>query len=122
MNEDEIAVITDGTEVEKPQVPISNPEDGGHSLEEDISSDDEIVVASRYEFEIKPDQFIFDFKNVESEEEVIQEEEPNEEEGNEDGDEEEEDGDEKDGMEDEAAEDDNMTEQQQVLVDIVHYN
>ena len=121
MSEDEIAVITDDTEMGKMAAPISNTEDVEHSSEENMSSEDEIVAASRYEFEIKPDHFIFDFQDVESEDDMIQEEEPNEDEGNEDGEEEEEDENEKDGMEDEAADDDNMTEQQQVLKDVWYY-
>ena len=121
MSEDEVAVITDDTVMEKMTAPISNKEDAEPSSDENMSSEDEIVAASRYEFEIRPDQFIFDFKDVESEEEIIQEEEPNEEEGNEDGEEEEEDENEKDGMEDEAADEDNMTEQQQVIVSFSHY-
>ena len=118
-DEEEVAVITDNenkTEeirnVEEEKVE-ENEED--MEVEDEIDSDEEVYIkANRHSFELGKDHFIFDFKDVDSEEEEVEEEVENEDVDSEENEEEEEE--EGDGVEEDNAAEDTITEQQQVIV------
>lgn len=118
MNEEEAVITTesDAKVIDEP-TEIINAEEEEEEDEEEYS-EEEYIQATRYSFEIKPDHYIFDFKDYESEDEEIQDE---EEEVDDEGELDEEDENDKDGMEEDTPVDEEMTDQQRVgAIRLVH--
>ena len=116
MNEEEAIITTEGdAKVDEEPIEIINAEEEVEEEEEEEEeySEEEYIQATRYSFEIKPDHYIFDFKEFESEDEEIEEE---EEEMEDEGDLDDEDDNDKDGMEEDGPIDEEMTDQQRVCV------
>ena len=82
--------------------------------EESMDDEEEYIKASRYEFPLSKDNFIFDFKDVEPEDDDDENDNLDENEDNDENEEEEEEENEKDGMEEEGVVEEEMTEQQRV--------
>lgn len=123
-DEEEVAIITDNEN--KPEneknVEEEKVEENEEEMEEEeeVDSEEEVYIkASRHSFELGKDHFIFDFKDVGSEEEEMEEEVDNVDVDSEENEEEEEE--EGDGVVEDNAAEDNMTEQQQVIL-ILHIN
>lgn len=116
--EDEVAIITvagDEKEVERKEDSMIDAEDELVSeSEESADEEEEYIKASRYTFKLSKDSYIFDFKDVDPEEESDESEQDNENEENEENEEDEEEENEKDGMEVENTVEEEMTEQQRV--------
>lgn len=116
MSEEEAIITTEGdAKVDEEPIEIINAEEEVEEEEEEGEeySEEEYIQATRYSFEIKPDHYIFDFKEFESEDEEIEEE---EEEMEDEGDLDDEDDNDKDGMEEDGPIDEEMTDQQRVCV------
>ena len=121
-DEEEVAIITDNEN--KPEneknVEEEKVEENEEEMEEEeeVDSEEEVYIkASRHSFELGKDHFIFDSKDVGSEEEEMEEVVDNVDVDSEENEEEEEE--EGDGVEEDNAAEDNMTEQQQVML-ILH--
>ena len=116
--EDEVAIITeagDEKDVErKEDSVIEVVEEEASESEESEDEEEEYIKASRYSFKLSKDSYIFDFQDVDPEEESDESENNNENEENDENEEEEEEENEKDGMEVEGAVEEEMTEQQRV--------
>lgn len=89
-------------------------EEEASESEESDDEEEEYIKASRYSFKLSKDSYIFDFQDVDPEEESDESENNNENEENDENEEEEEEENEKDGMEVEGAVEEEMTEQQRV--------
>lgn len=118
MEGDEIAIISEeGGVSETPkndEEVVDDQIDEISNSEESMDDEEEYIKASRYEFPLSKDNFIFDFKDVEPEDDDDENDNLDENEDNDENEEEEEEENEKDGMEEEGVVEEEMTEQQRV--------
>ena len=118
MEGDETAIISEeGGVSETPkndEEVVDDQIDEISNFEESMDDEEEYIKASRYEFPLSKDNFIFDFKDVEPEDDDNENDNLDENEDNDENEEEEEEENEKDGMEEEGVVEEEMTEQQRV--------
>lgn len=118
MEGDETAIISEeGGVSETPkndEEVVDDQIDEISNSEESMDDEEEYIKASRYEFPLSKDNFIFDFKDVEPEDDDDENDNLDENEDNDENEEEEEEENEKDGMEEEGVVEEEMTEQQRV--------
>lgn len=118
MEGDETAIISEeGGVSETPkndEEVVDDQIDEISNSEESMDDEEEYIKASRYEFPLSKDNFIFDFKDVEPEDDDNENDNLDENEDNDENEEEEEEENEKDGMEEEGVVEEEMTEQQRV--------
>lgn len=118
MEGDETAIISEeGGVSETPkndEEVVDDQIDEISNSEESMDDEEEYIKASRYEFPLSKDNFIFDFKDVEPEDDDDENDNLDEHEDNDENEEEEEEENEKDGMEEEGVVEEEMTEQQRV--------
>ena len=118
MEGDETAIISEEggvSETPKNDVEVVDDQiDEISNSEESMDDEEEYIKASRYEFPLSKDNFIFDFKDVEPEDDDDENDNLDENEDNDENEEEEEEENEKDGMEEEGVVEEEMTEQQRV--------
>ena len=119
MEGDETAIISEEggvSETPKYDVEVVDEQiDEISNSEESMDDEEEYIKASRYECPLSKDNFIFDFKDVEPEDDDDENDNLDENEDNDENEEEEEEENEKDGMEEEGVVEEEMTEQQRVV-------